>query len=373
MTYRTPIFVQAGINKDSQPLSQLMARWDFYGKVADFESDKIISKLIIFLPFPNYSLEVNRFNHLEIHYFKDSLLGRFFLVFQLRARVNLLCSKHIILVAGDNYISLLISWLTKIQFKKYAKIQIQFHGTTYKSSVKSFYSSLRLGVLKLAIKVADSIRIVSDYQIREIQSFSSHKKKNFVLAPIPISMDRIPKSKITHAGLSILILGRLHPERGIEEVPKLVRMLEERKIECTLHVVGDGESKPLLEDLDSADLKKVKVLIHGHKENSEVKKFLASSDLLISFAPEEGYGLALREAVLSGVHVIAKRNFGTMEAGAAYPGLIELFDSTIEASELISKYRKSKRDLRNLESLRNMQENKDLISVGKLVESWLKL
>jgi hypothetical protein len=94
---------------------------------------------------------------------------------------------------------------------------------------------------------------------------------------------------------------------------------------------------------------------------------------LISFAEQEGYGLALREAVLSGVHVIAKRNSGTEEALKAFPGRIDLIESAPEAHKLIKSFKPREVDEGALSELKAIQGHMNTKIVEALVRSWVEI
>jgi uncharacterized protein YqeY len=100
---------------------------------------------------------------------------------------------------------------------------------------------------------------------------------------------------------------------------------------------------------------------------------LAQSDILISFAEQEGYGLALREAVLSGVHVIAKQNSGTEEALKAFPGRIDLIESAQEALKLIRSFKPKEVNEDELSELKTIQEQMNAKVVEALVRSWIEI
>jgi glycosyltransferase involved in cell wall biosynthesis len=227
--------------------------------------------------------------------------------------------------------------------------------------------------VRLAILFSDSIRIVSAFQKYEIQKLAGRRQKDFVLSPIPVSLSKIPKTRIPHAGLAILILGRLHSERGIAKLVELIDLLAYEKVQCTFNVVGDGPQAELLDPYLEIPQASTKVILHGLKSESEVRIYLAQSDILISFAEQEGYGLALREAVLSGVHVIAKRNPGTEEALKAFPGRIDLIENTPEALKLINSFKPREVDEGELSDLKAIQENMNSKVVEALVRSWIEI
>jgi hypothetical protein len=94
--------------------------------------------------------------------------------------------------------------------------------------------------------------------------------------------------------------------------------------------------------------------------------------LLVSLAQEEGYGLALREALLSGVHVLARRNSGTEEVLSTFPGQIDLVENVSDAFDFIERFSPMNIDQGELTKIRNTQEKFDAKNVESLVVSWVK-
>lgn len=368
--YRTPIFIQAGLGKNAQPLNELLSRWELYGKTLEQLTLGNQTKIVVFLPKSSEALNLNHLRNLEICFFSDSLIGRLRLVIHLCKYINKLANRNVTLVAGDLYISPILSNLAKFLCGGSVKLQVQFHGASYNRG-NGFSSLVRYFLVRFAIHLSDSIRIVSPFQQNEIYRLSSRINNDFVIAPIPLSINKISIQRIPHLGLEILVLGRLHPERGINKLVELIDLLVHEKKDCTINIVGEGQQADLLTTYIENPNVFTKVVLHGLKNEIEVKDYLAKSDILISFAEQEGYGLALREAILSGVHVIARRNLGTEEVLAAFPGRIELFESVSEAIELITNFEPRIIDDDALTELRLIQERSNLKVVQDLVSSWI--
>jgi glycosyltransferase involved in cell wall biosynthesis len=253
------------------------------------------------------------------------------------------------------------------------RIQVQFHGAIYAKRSKGIDSFLRHFLVRVAILVSDSIRIVSSFQKYEIQRLSLRKHKTFVLAPIPVSLSKLPNLRIPHSGLAILVLGRLHSERGIAKLVELIDLLVHEQVECTINIVGEGPQANLLIPYTQNPHGSTKMVLHGLRSEIEVRTHLAQSDILISFAEQEGYGLALREAVLSGVHVLARRNSGTEEAHTAFPGRIDLIEGASDAFNLIRSFKPRQDDEEVLAELRLIQERNNTRAVQDLVKSWTEI
>ncbi len=372
MKFRTPIFVQAGLGKNAQPIEELCARWDHYGKTLNLLTGGEVQKLIVFLPLSSGFRDLPHFQNLELHFVQDSMFGRLVLLYKLHQRIGTLKPKLVTLVAGDLFVSPLITQILRVFSKKCIKVQIQFHGASYAKQPFGLRSRFKFLLMKLAVSSSDSIRIVSKFQQNEIEKLNGQNSTEFVVSPIPISLAKIPTSRSSHQGLSLLVLGRLHPERGIDKIVQLIELTISHNLECTFDVVGDGPLKKLFEPYVNIQNSPTKVILHGVKNELEVSRFLAASDLLISLAQEEGYGLALREALLSGVHVIARRNSGTEEVLAAFPGQIDLVENVSDAFDFIQRFSPMNIDQGELIKIRNTQEKLDAKNVESLVASWVK-
>jgi glycosyltransferase involved in cell wall biosynthesis len=372
MNFRTPIFIQAGLGKNAQSIEELFARWNLYGEILNTLTGGELRKIVVYLSCAGKIQDLSRFKNLEINFIQDTLFGRFWLFWKLQQRINNLNPGHVTLIAGDLYISPVIARSLKFIFKKRVGIQVQFHGATYKNHVGGLRTRLKFWLMKNAVSSSDSIRIVSGFQQREIQAKFEIYSKEFVVCPIPISLAKIPTTRTSHQGLSLLILGRLHAERGIGEILELIEMLVRGKVECTIDIVGEGPLKRLFETHINHNSVATKVILHGQKNEMEVKSFLAKSDLLISLAPDEGYGLALREAVLSGVHVLARKNSGTVDVSSSFPRRIDLIENAYEAFEFIKRFKPVDEDLGGMAEIRKAQELSDAKNIEALVMSWIK-
>lgn len=373
MIYRTPIFVQAGMGKNAQGIGDLLSRWNLYGQILQRQTNNMVQKLIVFMPLPKEEVFLDQYKNLEINFFRDSALGRFTLFFKIFRRIKSLPKNFATLIAGDNYFSPIICWSVKFLFPSSTRVQIQFHGAIYqKDSKGGFLSFLKHFFVRFSIFCSDSIRIVSNFQQYDIEKFKGTRNKDFVVSPIPISLAKLPSERISHTGLTVLVLGRLHSERGIDKLIDLIGLLNAKNIDCTFYVVGDGPLKNLLEPYSKDLNNPTKVELHGWKNESEVNSFLAQSDLLVSFAEDEGYGLSIREALLSGVHVLARRNRGTLETLTSFPGQIDLFDNPPQALMFIKSFKPIQLGEGELRKIRIAQELRDRGSLEKLIDSWVR-
>jgi hypothetical protein len=92
---------------------------------------------------------------------------------------------------------------------------------------------------------------------------------------------------------------------------------------------------------------------------------------LLSTAPYESYGLAMREALLHGVPVVSKENAGAIELEQRYPNLIKLYRTKDQAQQYLKGFLEKPLDKKEFESFRKdffAEQDESLIRLAKV---WL--
>ncbi len=131
------------------------------------------------------------------------------------------------LIAGDPVFGFLSALLIKMAKTRTSQIQLQFHGDTYSSlTIRDSKSLIRFLVSRLSLKIANSIRVVSLFQIEELRSLA-RKSTYFVAAPIPLNYRKIPLNS-QEVRLGVGFIGRLHCERGTTEFIAIIHELRRR-------------------------------------------------------------------------------------------------------------------------------------------------
>jgi glycosyltransferase involved in cell wall biosynthesis len=240
-----------------------------------------------------------------------------------------------ILVCGDTHVSFLIALALRSIHKCSITIQTQYHGDIYSVGIpKNFKNVLKVLLSKLAISKSDSLRIVSNFQTDELNKISRNAHKRIVLAPIPIDYSKV-SFQTSKKKYDICIVGRLHAERGTENLIDIISKYKQLNPSSLIGIAGDGPDCHRIEYRLSHWVQDGSIKILGRLKASEVADLYSSSRVLLSSAPTEGYGLAIREAALSGLHVVAQNSRGALEAQLEYPSQIHLFGSNSEATDLI--------------------------------------
>lgn len=100
--------------------------------------------------------------------------------------------------------------------------------------------------------------------------------------------------------------------------------------EVVLAVIGDRPLKNRLGESVRNSGFASRISLVGHIYHSEVLAKMSRSRALLSCAPEEGFGLAIREAVYSSLFVVTVRNKGTLYAEVELASNLKVFGTLDE-------------------------------------------
>lgn len=363
------IFLQSKLPTEEHSLLPIVLRWKCYGELLRERATP--ADIWVFTPRP---LPVGAKNLMKLSYlqfFPSVEKSASFIMRLMVLHREISGSKEkVTLVCGDSQQSFLIALILKLVCGKLLHIQIQFHGDTY--SYRSAYGIkgiARVSLSRLGIRLADSIRIVSRFQADEIVRISPSSRIKLVLAPIPIDFSRVAGASKA-INFDIAFIGRLHSERGILELIEILRKLLTEKPRTRAVIVGDGPLRKLIESNLAPWLNNSSISFLGYLPGDEIRNIYASTNLLLSTAPKEGYGLTLREAALSNVFVIAHKSKGVVEAQESFHDRIETYSNVEEAVMLIRQRLDEFRKPLDAK-IKALQLKSDAEGLNRLLDSWL--
>ena len=119
--------------------------------------------------------------------------------------------------------------------------------------------------------------------------------------------------------LMILNIGTLHEVKGQKYLVEAARLLKERGVRFSLHFVGDGPDRDMLEAQVNASGLADHVVFHGRQDRQAIIDLLQEADILVapsvpsSDNRREGIPVVLMEAMASGVAVVASNLSGIPE------------------------------------------------------------
>jgi glycosyltransferase involved in cell wall biosynthesis len=365
---RKVIFLQSKFPEDDSEFMYLFKRWEEYGETLG----QYCKEAVILLFSTNFQ-QGQRAQFLKSQNIKflrsvESNVNARARVLALNREIHQ-SSSSFTLVCGDNQKSLLIAIYLKLTIGSKVRVQIQFHGDTYSFRFnRGLRGLVRVCLSRIGIVFSDSIRIVSKFQMEEIKAFAPKSHQKFVLAPIPIEYSRVAVARSAKT-IDLAFIGRLHKERGITELVEIITLIKEVSPEMRIVIAGDGPLRTEIEKQLSDWIEKGDLLMPGYLSGEQIFDLYANTKVLISTAPQEGYGLTLREAALSNVLVVARNSKGAFEAQSTYPDQIRTFSSLSEAVSLIQGSLKHNIDA--APDRLDAQRQIDKEGLSRLVHSWL--
>ncbi|NNG16242.1 MAG: glycosyltransferase family 4 protein [Gemmatimonadales bacterium] len=165
-------------------------------------------------------------------------------------------------------------------------------------------------------KAAAQVTVISSPLVERVESLGVPPSRISVI-PMPVALGRFEAaSDRTTIGNRLLFVGRLVERKGAHVAIEALEVLKRKGREAHLTVVGDGPERDRLEAL--ADQKGVspQVDFQGTVPAESVAHAFAKTDVFLMPAvtdwkgEQEGFGLVLVEAMMSGVPVVASESGG---------------------------------------------------------------
>jgi alpha-1,6-mannosyltransferase len=167
----------------------------------------------------------------------------------------------------------------------------------------------RAGWRYLRSAYADSARVfVASPAIRDVLALQG--VTNTELAPLGVDTDVFRPSAGREGVPTVLFVGRLTREKGLETVLEAFRIMRER-MPCRLVVAGDGILRRRIERLAAVD---PSVAYAGFTRPGALAGLYSSASLLLSGAPAETLGLTFLEALSCDTPVVGLSGSGLMDS-----------------------------------------------------------
>ena len=280
-----------------------------------------------------------------------------------------------LLVAGDPWESFWSAYLLNKLSSKKVPIQIQLHGDIASPAWKKIrlQNRIRFSFAKFSMSKASGIRAVSNSQALKVAKIFKIKKAQICVIPVPINNLRLTSSISSKRPKTLGLIGRIHNDRGVYNFIKLIKSLTVVRYDFTVVIAGGGPDEiRFLEEIKEL-LPKSKIRFLGHLPEKELKKVWKGIGVLVSTAPAESYGRAMREALVAGVPVWATKSSGVEDliskAGKNTVKILELKKSNRELSRELDQLLKSKVSL----SFRKQFIKDNSTYAQLLAKSWVDL
>jgi len=316
------------------------------------------------LSYPDPSQQLNRIycSRYRTHNF-------FIYIYKLIRSVGSLESPPSLLVAGDARLGFVAARILRFKFKS-AKIQLQLHGNAiHVMGNQKWPSWLRRFYVKLLINNSDSIRMVSLHQKVSYEKLIGRPIPNVVIAPVPFQISSNPRrSPIESVGF----VGRIHPERGIKRWVDVASEVSRANPKIKFVIIGDG---PCRQEF----LKKLSLLPNGGitylgwLSKDELQANWPQIGLLLSTAESESYGVTLREALCSGLQVVAFENHASIELNASFSSYVHIANTTSGLAKAVLGYIGSSIPQDELVRIHDRFLSLNLKSTTKIGQTWADL
>ena len=206
----------------------------------------------------------------------------------------------------------LIGALGYLLAKKFVlPLQLQLHTDPWSKAWRAerLRNKIEFFIATFLLSRADGIRVVSERAKRNILSLGVTPEKIIVI-PIFVDVEHFMKSKPSfdlHKSYPlypriILSLGRLVPEKNYSKLIRAFREVHKANADAMLLIIGSGPLREQLLSLArSLDLEGIVVLLPWARD---VVSYYKSADLYVQPSLYEGWGMAVVEAMASGLPVI---------------------------------------------------------------------
>jgi glycosyltransferase involved in cell wall biosynthesis len=280
-----------------------------------------------------------------------------------------------LLIASDPWESFWSGFLLNKLSSNKVPIQIQVHGDIANPAWKkiSVRNRIRFNLTKFSMNKANGIRAVGHSQANKISKIFNIKKAQISVIPVPINNLRFTSQDSPKRPKTVGLVGRIHTDRGIYDFINLIKSLTAARDDFSVKIVGDGPIKSrLLKEMREL-LPKSKIRFLSHLTSKELEKVWRDIGVLVSTAPAESYGRAMREALVAGVPVWAVKSSGVedliLKAGKDAVKILDLKKSNHELSKELDQLLKFKVE----QKFRKQLINDNSTYARLLAKSWVEL
>lgn len=182
---------------------------------------------------------------------------------------------------------------------------VTMHGTDVALLQRS--RAIRL-LARRVLRRAAAITTVSSYLADQAAALAGADRRKVAVCPMPVETESFART--SRGGGGVVTLGRLTAQKRIAILIDAVHRLAADGRPVPLTIVGDGPERPALERRVTELGLKNTVRFAGQVEPRAVAAALDDADVFAFPAVAEGFGLAVAEALMVGIPVIAARDGG---------------------------------------------------------------
>lgn len=282
-----------------------------------------------------------------------------------------------VLVAGDPWESALYAYILKLTYFTSAKVQVQIHGDIGNKTwiFLTYRNFLRSIMARFTLRFADQLRTVGKNQTENL--ISKYSVSNLKCRVVPVmshfstSADNSDVRNSRTAAIGFV--GRLQSDRGIEEFLDLVAKLRSQKLIFSVVVAGDGPERKNFGFKLGNVLPPENIKFLGNLNQAEMGSAWSQIGILVSTAPTESFGRAIREALAWGIPVWATPSSGVSDLQREVSQLyVKDLNLELPADRQVGIFEELL-STRIPTEVRNALMEADQRALTALIESWIEL
>lgn len=264
-----------------------------------------------------FNLEENGIDVIGIKRKKNKVINYLLLYFLMIPRIIKADFVYIFYPSAFKYVSVLC-WLLRTPYGVYIRGE---QGVQSQSS-------------KWIYKRAFVIFTVTDYFTQMVNKITNKNTAHSIRPMIPLTEKDlvVDRSYIAKEHYTILFLGRVEADKGVEELLQAVKLLEQEKYSFTLNLVGNGgflpKAKELVNQLDMANIVSIKGAI---LDPAQVRQLYLDADLYVLPTYHEGFPRTLYEAMVFGTPIITTFVGGIPAIMVAGHNCLEIRSKSVES------------------------------------------
>jgi len=189
-----------------------------------------------------------------------------------------------------------------------------------------------------------------------------------------IRKEMVERAGIPEKAIILLYAGRVSPEKNVELLADMMRLLAENKShDFRLLIAGDGPKAEWLRQ-QSDGSSKGKIVLLGHLDKETLANYYANTDVFVHPNPREPFGIAPLEAMASGAPTVAPNAGGILSyATSENAWLIEPTGKEFAHAVLEVVENEGIREAKIENAIRTARENTREHSTDRLFETYDKI
>jgi glycosyltransferase involved in cell wall biosynthesis len=154
---------------------------------------------------------------------------------------------------------------------------------------------------KKSYSFADQVISVSTDTQNILERYYNQKKVTYI--PNGISENKIVASPPNNGLKNILYVGRIDSRKGIDFLIRTMTLIKTKDPQITLHVVGTGKDKDMLEKISKRQ--KLSVIFYDHISDEQLDELYKKTNVQVVPSVFEGFGISILEGMAKGIPIIA--------------------------------------------------------------------